>query len=297
MVEQIEAKSILQKVQYDSGQWFGIDYNINLYKGCCHGCIYCDSRSDCYRIEQFDKVRIKKDAIAILQKELYGKKKKGVIGLGAMSDTYNPFEEQVNATRDALRLIERYGFGVSIDTKGTLITRDIDYLQKIAGNHSAIAKITITTADDALAAKIEPRAPKSSQRFQAVKELSDGGIFCGVLMMPVLPFLGDTIENVKAMVELAAEHHAKFIYPGFGMTMRDGQREHFLKQLKQIAPELPEKYIQKYDSKYQCTSPKARECWNVFEKLCEQYGILYRMNDIIKGYQRVEGYRQMSLFD
>jgi len=297
MLEQIEAKSILQKVQYDGAEWFGVDYNINLYKGCCHGCIYCDSRSDCYRIEQFDKVRIKKDAIAILEKELYSKRKKGVIGLGAMSDTYNSFEQQMGATREALKMIEKYGFGVSIDTKGTLITRDIDYLQKIAGNHSAIAKVTITTADDDLAAQIEPRAPKSRQRFQVVKELSDSGIFSGILMMPVLPFLADTTENVKAMVELAAEHHAKFIYPAFGMTMRDGQREYFMGKLKQIAPELPGKYMQRYGSKYQCISPKARECWEVFRQQCDQYGILYRMQDIIRGYQKTEEYQQMSLFD
>lgn len=297
MLEEIEARSILQKVKYDSDKWFGIDYNINLYKGCCHGCIYCDSRSECYRIDNFDKVRIKANALEILETELRKKRAKGVIGLGAMSDTYNPFERSICATRNALKLIAAYGFGVSIDTKGTLVTRDIDYLQQITAQHSAIVKLTITTADDRLSGLIEPHAPKSSERFRALRTLSEAGIYSGLLLMPVLPFLTDTEENIRRVVALAAQNGAKFIYGMFGVTMRDGQREYLLEQLKALSPELPQKYIETYGNQYVCSSPRMKECWSLFRRLCEEHGLSYRMKDIIEGYQRKETYQQINLFD
>ena len=123
-MEFIEAKTILQRATHGE-EWFGIDYNMNLYKGCCHKCIYCDSRSNCYQVEDFDRVRAKKDEIEILNRELKSKRKKGVIGIGAMSDTYNPFEKQYEITRQSLELISYYNFGVSIETKSNLIVRDI----------------------------------------------------------------------------------------------------------------------------------------------------------------------------
>ena len=155
----IRARSILQKVRYGS-EWFGVDYNMNLYRGCAHGCIYCDSRSECYRIDNFDQVHVKFDALAILRRELRSRRVRGVVGVGAMSDTYNPFERTLQVTRGALELIEEFGFGVSVDTKSTLITRDIDLLQAIGAHGGAVAKITITTADDNLARLIEPHAPR-----------------------------------------------------------------------------------------------------------------------------------------
>ena len=190
----IKAKSILQKVRYDNAQWFGIDYNMNLYKGCCHGCIYCDSRSDCYRIDKFDEVRVKFDALAILNRELRSRRNKGVVGIGAMSDAYNPFERELEITRGALQLIDQYGFGVSIDTKGALVTRDIDVLQRISQQHSAIVKLTVTTTDDALASIIEPGAPSPSRRLAALRELADANLFCGILFTPLLPHITDDRE-------------------------------------------------------------------------------------------------------
>ena len=154
-MEFVKAKTILSKVKYGS-DWYGIDYNMNLYRGCSHGCIYCDSRSNCYQVEDFDRVRAKKDEIEILSKELKSKRKKGIIGIGAMSDTYNPFEKTYLQTRQALELIKRYGFGVSIDTKSDLILRDIDVLKQINMNHNVIIKITITTPHDQLSKIIEP---------------------------------------------------------------------------------------------------------------------------------------------
>ena len=160
----VRARSILQKVRAGGNEWFGIDYNMNLYRGCCHGCIYCDSRSECYRIDDFDQVSVKFDALAILQRELRSRRVRGIVGVGAMSDTYNPFERTLRVTRGALELIEEFGFGVSVDTKSTLITRDIDVLSAIGAAGGAIAKITVTTADDQLAI---PRCPSAIARHSA----------------------------------------------------------------------------------------------------------------------------------
>ena len=179
-MNKIEAKSILQKVNGGKYNWFGIDYNINLYKGCSHGCIYCDSRSNCYKIDNFDNVRVKDNAINILYKELKSKRNKGVVGLGSMSDTYNPFERTLNVTRDTLKLIRDFGFGVAIDTKSSLITRDIDILKGINKNNSVIVKITITTFDDRLSKIIEPNVNETRKRFEVLRKLSKEGIFCGV---------------------------------------------------------------------------------------------------------------------
>lgn len=175
-MEFIKAKTILTKVKYGA-DWYGIDYNMNLYKGCTHGCIYCDSRSNCYHIDNFDIVRGKENALYILEKEL-SKKSRGIIGIGAMSDTYNPLEQQYEQTRKALELIAKYGFGVSIDTKSDLILRDIELLEKINLNNNVIVKFTITTPNDELSKIIEPNVCVSSRRLKAIKILNDNGILC-----------------------------------------------------------------------------------------------------------------------
>ena len=186
-MEFIEAKTILQRATHGE-EWFGIDYNMNLYKGCCHKCIYCDSRSNCYQVENFDRVRAKKDEIEILSQELKSKRKKGVIGIGAMSDTYNPFEKQYEITRKALELISYYQFGVSIETKSSLIVRDIDIFKEINRKADLILKFTITSADDKLSRKIEPKVCVSSERLKAMKQLSEQGLFVGTLLTPIIPF-------------------------------------------------------------------------------------------------------------
>lgn len=178
-MEFVEAKTIVSGYA-EQDSWFGNNYTMNIYKGCCHGCIYCDSRSECYRIDNFDTVRAKKEALVLINKELKSKKKKGVVGTGAMSDPYNPFEEKYCLTRGALELINSHGFGVSIATKSSLITRDIDILKKIKSHSPVLAKITITTCDDELCKKIEPNVAAASKRFEAIKKLSDNGIFAGI---------------------------------------------------------------------------------------------------------------------
>lgn len=291
----IKAKSILQKVRYDGSQWFGIDYTMNLYRGCPHGCIYCDSRSDCYRIENFDEVRVKFDALAILNRELRSRRNKGVVGIGAMSDTYNPFERELEVARGALELVEQYGFGVSIDTKSPLVTRDIDILQRISQQHSAIVKLTITTTDDSLARVIEPRAPLPTKRLAALRELADASLFCGILFTPLLPHITDTDETIEAMVAAAKDAGARFVYTMGGVTMRAGQKEHFLDRLGAVSPELPDRYRSEFGDRYMCNSPRKREALALFRKLCKEAGILYRMPDIIDAYKKREP-SQMGLF-
>ncbi len=293
----IPAKTIISGYAPDN-PWFGNNYNMNIYKGCCHGCIYCDSRSECYKVENFDEVRAKENALVIIERELKSKRKKGVIGTGAMSDPYNPFEKKYMLTGGALELINRYKFGVSIATKSDLIIRDIPVLKKIAAHSPVLVKITITAADDMLCNKIEPNAPPSSARFAAIKELSQEGIYSGILLMPVLPFLEDNEENITAITRLAYESGAKFIYPAFGVTLRQNQRDWYFKKLDEFFPSVKEKYIRQFGDAYECRSPKAKELWNLFKYQCDKNNILYRMEDIIKSYKH--GYydnKQISLFD
>ncbi|WP_101723266.1 SPL family radical SAM protein [Eggerthella timonensis] len=281
----VRARTILQKVRTHGNEWFGIDYNMNLYRGCCHGCIYCDSRSECYRIDDFDQVSVKFDALAILRRELRSRRTRGIVGIGAMSDTYNPFERTLCVTRGALELVEEFGFGVSVDTKGTLVTRDIDLLSAIGRAGGAIAKITVTTADDELARIIEPHAPSPSKRFAALAELADAGVFCGVLFTPTLPWVTDDDDTIRGVVEGAAAAGARFVFHMTGVTMRDRQREHFLEHLAVVDPALPERYRAAYRDRYFCNSPRANENRALFRSLCKQHGLLWRMSDIIAAYK------------
>lgn len=295
----IPAKTILTKTKRENLAWFAYDYTMNLYRGCCHGCIYCDSRSDCYHVENFDEVCAKENAIQLLEKELNSKRQTGVVATGAMTDPYNPFENTAKLTRKALELLYEYQFGVSIATKSDLIIRDIDLLQYIKKHSPVLAKLTITTADDTLAKKIEPHVSSSTERFTALEQLAKANIFCGVLLMPVLPFLEDSAENIEQIVKKTAESGANFIYADFGVTMRAGQREYFLLQLAKLFPEekLSEKYISRYGYRYHCSSPQYKKLWNVFSENCQKYGLLYTMPDIIRGYR--QGYKnpQLSFFD
>lgn len=284
----IEAKSIVSSYQ-GNNSWFGINYNMNIYKGCPHGCIYCDSRSECYGIEEFDAVRAKLNSTAIIRKDLKSKRKKGVVGTGAMSDPYNVFERKYEYTREALKLIDEFGFGIGIATKSSLITRDIDILKRIKTHSPVIIKITITTYDDKLCGKIEPNVSLSSKRFQALKMLSDEGIYAGILLMPILPFINDTEENIVNIVRKAYDNGAKFIFAyGMGLTLRGNQRDYYYEKLIKLFPEkkLVEQYVNGYGNSYECSSQNSRKLWSVFTKECNKYGILYKMNDIINDYKR-----------
>lgn len=292
----VKTKTILTKVKYGNS-WFGIDYNMNLYRGCMHGCIYCDSRSNCYHIENFDIVRGKENALSILEQELSKKKEKGVIGIGAMSDTYNPNELKYEETRKALKLILKYGFGVSIDTKSDLIMRDIDLLKEINAKNNVIIKFTITTPYDKQSKMIEPHVCVSSKRLAAIKTLSQNGIFVGILMNPVLPFITDKEEDIKELVRLAYENGAKFIHTYMGMTLRENQREYYFDKLEEHYLGLKEKYIKYYGNRYNCTVPNSKRLYKIFTEECDKYGILYNMKDIIAAYKKeIKKSEQITLF-
>lgn len=295
-MEFIKAKTILSKVKYGNS-WYGIDYNMNLYRGCSHGCIYCDSRSNCYRIDNFDIVKGKENALQILEQELYKKREKGVVGIGAMSDTYNPLEKEYELTRGALRLLLKYGFGVSIDTKSDLILRDIDLLKEINSKNDVIVKFTITTPKDELAKIIEPRVCVSSGRLQAIKTLSDNGIFAGVMLNPVLPFITDKEEDLKELVRLASENGAKFIHTYMGMTLRENQRDYYFEKLDKYFSGLKQKYMRCYGARYNCKAINYKKLYKVFTEECKKYGILYKMSDIIKAYKKEKSNpEQLTLF-
>lgn len=296
-MEYIPAKTIVTKTK--SSEWFGIDYNMNIYRGCCHGCIYCDSRSDCYGIEDFDTVRAKQDALRIIRDDLRRKVKKGVVGTGAMSDPYNPFERKLELTRHALELVNAFEFGSAIATKSDLIVRDIDILSEIREHSPVLCKITITSGEDALAKKVEPGVCLSSKRFEALARLGEAGIFAGVLMTPVLPFLEDYEQNIRSIVRQAHEAGARFIYTDLGMTLRENQRIWYYDKLEALFPGegLVEKYRKRYGSRYACAVPEAAALYRIFEAECMKYGILYRMKDIIHSYKRGYEYSQLSLFD
>lgn len=292
----IPAKSIISNYK-ENNEWFGCNYNMNIYKGCCHGCIYCDSRSDCYGIEDFDRIRIKENSINLIEKDLKSKRKKGIVATGAMSDPYNPFEEKFLLTRKALELIDKYNYGAAIATKSDLIIRDIDVLKRIKEQSPVLCKITITTADDELSKKIEPNVSLSSERFKAIRELSDAGIYTGILLMPILPFINDTEENIISIVRKAKENGAKFIYPAFGVTLRSNQRMHFFDKLDKEFPRIKERYIVEFQNNYMCSSPKAKELYKIFSEECRKLGIIYKMKDIIADYKKLYKNEQISLFD
>ena len=295
-MEFIKAKTILSKVNYGD-TWYGVDYNMNLYRGCPHGCIYCDSRSNCYHIDNFDIPSGKENALLILENELSKKHDHGVVGIGSMSDTYNPLEKEYEQTRCALKLLSKYNFGVSIDTKSDLILRDLDILKEINSKNNVIIKFTITTPNDELSKIIEPHVCVSSKRFAAIKTLSDNGIFTGIMMNPVLPFITDKKEDIIKLVKLAHESGAKFIQTYMGMTLRENQRDYYYAKLDKSFPELKEKYINYYGNKYNCPVPNYKNLYKVFTDECDKYGILYNMQDIINAYKKeLKKNEQISLF-
>ena len=294
-METIPAKTIVTRTKKPAA-WFGAEYNMNIYRGCCHGCIYCDSRSVCYQNFDFDTVKAKEDALRIIRDDLRRKVKSGVIATGSMSDPYNPLEREHRLTRNALELVNAFDFGIAIATKSALVTRDIDILKDIKSHSPVIVKLTVTTAGNDLCKKIEPDVSSPDERFDAIRQLSDAGIFCGVLMMPILPFINDTEDNISEIMRRAKESGAKFIYPSFGMTLRTGNREYFYKKLDEHFPGVKQKYISAYGERYVCTSKNAKKLWGTFTRQCNDLELLYEMRSIVSAYKL--GYsQQLSFFE
>lgn len=279
-MEYIETKQLLIKNK-NPKEWFGFDYTLNLYKGCSHGCIYCDSRSQCYRIDNFDVVRAKKDAIAILNKELRNKKKKGIIGMGSMSDPYNPSETDEKLTQETLKLLNYYGFGVGVHTKSDLVLRDIELLKNINTHNQTVVNITITTSSDEISKKIEPNVCPSSRRFEVVKKLKEAGLICGITMTPVLPYITDDKEDLKLFIQKAVESKADYILTYMTVTLRENQRDYYYEKLDEYFPGLSFTYKRIYNNRYSCETLKWKENYEYLKKECEKHHILYEMDDIV----------------
>jgi len=273
MIKEIEAKTLVARVR-GLDTYFGLDYGMNLYRGCQHHCIYCDSRSLCYEIEDFDEdVLVKANAVERLRDELPRKRKRGIIGTGSMNDPYMPLEETTELTRRALEAIADYGFGAHVTTKSDLVLRDLAVLQRISRTHRAIVSLTVTTIDDELSKKIEPGASPSSARFRALRRISDAGIEARIALMPVLPFIEDSWENVSAIIEEAHRCGVRAIVPRFGMSMRDRQRDHFYARLDELFPGLRTRYEEAYGLNYMCPAPGAKALFAQFSECCERHGI------------------------
>lgn len=295
-MEYAQAKHLLTPVRVGMEDFFYADWNMNLYRGCCHGCIYCDSRSLCYHLDRFDTIRPKENALSLLESEIRSKRKPGIITMGAMSDPYNPMEEKLHLTRGALELIRRYGFGAAFTTKSSLCTRDADLLADIAQHAPVCARLTITCADDDLCQRIEPNVSPSSERFAALRQLTEAGVYAGVWLNPVLPFITDTEENILGVVRQAAEAGAKFVVCFFGMTLRSGNREYYFNALERDFPGVRSKYLTTFGNAYECDSPNAERLYEVFRVECTRLGLAWRFADVNAGMMQRQP-RQISLFD
>ncbi len=275
-VKDIQAKVLLAHIKQPD-TWFGLKYNMNLYNGCMHRCIYCDSRSACYGLDYFDsEIRVKTNAIALLRDELSRKRVKGVIGLGSMNDPFMPLEAERNLTGQALAVIAEMGFPVHIITKSDLVLRALDTLRAISQVYASVS-FTITTADDTLAAQVEPLAPRPSARFAAMRRLAEQGIQTGVTMMPILPFIQDNEDNITTLVAQAAAHGATYIIPWMGMSLRDRQRAYYYNQLERLFPGLRQQYERTFGERYNCASPRAAQLYRLFEVLCQEHGLMPRL--------------------
>ena len=272
---------------------------MNLYRGCQHCCIYCDARSLCYQMNHpFEDIEVKENALPLLEQALKGKRKKCMIGTGAMSDPYMPLEEKLQRTRGALELIHRYGFGVAIQTKSCRILRDLELLKAINDQSKAVVQMTLTTYDEQLCRMVEPNVSTTRQRAEALKIFRDAGIPTVVWLSPLLPWLNDTPENILGILEYCREAGVKGIINfGMGLTLRDGDREYYYAALDRHFPGLKQRYIQTYGNAYELPSPNSRALWQLFHDKCEEYGI-WHDNDRIFSYMMTfeEKETQMTLF-
>lgn len=274
---------------------------MNIYRGCTHGCIYCDSRSRCYGFTHpFEDIEVKRNAPALLEQKLRSKRKKCMIGTGAMCDPYLHCEEELRLTRACLEIIDRYGFGVSVLTKSDRILRDLDLLGSIQDKSKAVAQMTLTTWDDRLCRIIEPEVCVTSRRLEVLRTMKEAGIPTVVWMTPLLPFINDTKENLKGILEGCLEAGVKGILCfGMGLTLREGNREYFYQALDRHFPGLRREYQRRYGNAYELPSPRHRELQQIFEDTCAKAGILYRPEDIfayLREFPENKGYTQLSLF-
>ena len=273
---------------------------MNLYRGCQHGCIYCDSRSLCYQMNHaFEDIEVKENAVELLEDALRRKRKKCMIGTGSMTDPYMPLERELGNMRRALEVIRRYGFGVTVLTKSDGILRDLDLLQSINEQAKCVVQMTLTTYDENLCRKLEPNVCTTARRFEVLKRLRDAGIPTVVWMSPILPFLNDTPENIRGLLRMCSEAGVYgVICFGMGLTLREGNREYFYSQLDRLFPGLKERYVRTYANQYEVPSPRSAELMELFHTTCEQNGIVHNNDRIFVFLSEFEeNDPQLSLFD
>ena len=272
---------------------------MNLYRGCQHGCIYCDSRSTCYQMDHpFEDIAVKENALELLEDALRRRRRPCMIGTGAMSDPYLPLETELRLTRRSLELIETYGFGATLITKSDRVLRDLDILQRINEKTKAVVQMTLTTADEDLCRIVEPGVCTTAHRVEALKTLRRAGIPTVVWLCPILPFLNDTEENIRKIVEYCADAGVKgIIHFGMGLTLREGNREYFYAALDRHFPGLKERYIRSYGNAYELPSPNAKQLERVFRAECDRYGIWHDNHRIFRYLKEFEEKsEQMRLF-
>ncbi len=273
---------------------------MNIYRGCTHGCIYCDSRSLCYHFTHpFEDIEVKQNAPELLEKALKSKRKKCMIGTGAMSDPYMHCEEQLQLTRRCLEIIRQYGFGVAIQTKSDRILRDIDLLDEINQSAKCVVQITLTTYDDDLCKVIEPNVCNTKRRIEVLEQMQSRGIPTVVWLTPILPFINDTAENITAILNECIRVGVKGIISfGMGLTLREGDREYYYEALDKHFPGIKERYIKQYGNAYELPSLNAKELMGLFHKICKDNGVLSTPDECFRFMSELPNkYTQMSIFD
>ncbi len=288
----VEAKGIL------TGN--GGHCGMNIYRGCTHGCIYCDSRSKCYQFTHpFEDIEVKQNAPELLEKALRSKRRKYMIGTGAMSDPYMHCEEELKLTRKCLEIIRDNEFGLAIQTKSDRILRDIDLLNEINRAAKCVVQMTLTTYDDDLCKIIEPNVCNTKRRIEVLEKMQEKEIPTIVWMTPILPFINDTEENITAILNECIRVGVKGIIDfGMGLTLREGDREYYYAALDKFFPGMKERYIKRYGNAYELPSPNAKELTKLFQNICKDNGIISDPNECFKYMQDLpDKYSQMSLFD
>ncbi len=274
---------------------------MNIYRGCSHGCIYCDSRSNCYQMNhEFEDIEVKVNAPELLAAALRKKRKKCMIGTGSMSDPYLPLEKQLKYTRKCLEIIDHYGFGLSILTKSNLILRDLDLLISINQKSKCVVAMTLTTYDEALCRKIEPNVATTRERFEVLQIMRDHEIPTVVWLSPILPFINDTEENILGVLGYCMEAQVKAILCfGMGVTLREGNREYFYAQLERLFPGIKEKYIRHFGNAYEIISPRNKELMKAARDLCKKNDILLGTDEVFQylwNFEEKKRYDQLGLF-
>lgn len=272
---------------------------MNLYRGCAHGCIYCDSRSACYQFTHpFEDIEVKQNAPALLEEILKKKRRRIVISTGSMSDPYQPCEKELQLTRRCLELIERYGFGASVITKSDLVLRDLALFERIHRNAKSVLQMTLTVADDHLSRVLEPNVCTTSRRYEVLKAFQRVGVPTVVWMTPILPFLTDTEENVRRILDYCFDAGVKGVVCfGMGLTLRDGNREYFYAALDRRFPGLSDEYRRRFGSAYEAASPNTERLLRLFHAECEKHGVLHEPDDCFRYIAALpERNDQLSLF-